>query len=135
MRSAGTWAVRGVLAALVVAVLGCGSGDAASVEDALPLAEATTSSSSELEPTTTALPTTTTAPPPPPPPAAPPPAASAGPGDGCHPSYDPCVPVASDVDCAGGSGNGPAYVQRPVRVTGPDEYGLDADGNGVGCES
>jgi hypothetical protein len=28
----------------------------------------------------------------------------------CHPSYSPCVPIASDVDCLGGGGNGPAYV-------------------------
>ncbi|WP_459545625.1 hypothetical protein [Nocardia sp. X0981] len=53
---------------------------------------------------------------------------------GCHASYDPCVPVTSDVDCAGGSGNGPEYTGR-VRVIGPDEYGLDRDGNGIGCES
>ncbi|MGW5384315.1 hypothetical protein [Nocardia sp. NPDC003963] len=53
---------------------------------------------------------------------------------GCHPSYDPCVPITSDVDCAGGSGNGPAYTGR-VRVIGPDEYDLDRDGNGIGCES
>lgn len=53
---------------------------------------------------------------------------------GCHPSYDPCVPITSDVDCEGGSGNGPAYTGR-VRVIGPDEYGLDRDGNGIGCES
>lgn len=52
----------------------------------------------------------------------------------CHPSYDPCVPVASDVDCAGGRGNGPAYVRGPVRVIGPDVYGLDRDGDGIGCE-
>jgi hypothetical protein len=45
------------------------------------------------------------------------------------------VPVASDVDCAGGSGNGPAYVQGPVEVIGADIYGLDADHDGVGCES
>jgi hypothetical protein len=44
------------------------------------------------------------------------------------------VPVASDVDCAGGSGNGPAYVSGPVTVIGNDIYGLDKDGNGVGCE-
>ncbi len=54
--------------------------------------------------------------------------------DGCHPSYDPCVPIASDVDCAGGSGNGPEYVRGPVRVIGPDVYGLDRDGDGIGCE-
>lgn len=53
----------------------------------------------------------------------------------CDPNYDPCVPIASDVDCAGGSGNGPAYVQGPVRVIGVDIYGLDRDGNSVGCES
>jgi hypothetical protein len=45
-----------------------------------------------------------------------------------------CVPVASDVDCAGGSGNGPAYVQGPVKVVGRDIYKLDRDKNGYGCE-
>jgi hypothetical protein len=39
----------------------------------------------------------------------------------------------SDYDCAGGSGNGPGYTGR-VTVTGPDIYGLDRDGNGIGCE-
>lgn len=52
----------------------------------------------------------------------------------CHPSYTPCVPIASDVDCLGGSGNGPAYIAGPVKVIGPDEYGLDADHDGIGCE-
>jgi hypothetical protein len=52
----------------------------------------------------------------------------------CHSSYSPCVPIASDVDCAGGTGNGPVYVAGPVQVTGPDVYDLDRDGNGVGCE-
>ena len=52
----------------------------------------------------------------------------------CHPSYEgACVPFASDVDCAGGSGDGPEYVGR-VRVVGPDVYQLDRDGNGIGCE-
>ncbi len=54
--------------------------------------------------------------------------------DGCDPNYSGCVPIASDVDCAGGSGNGPAYVAGPVRVTGYDIYGLDRDGDGYGCE-
>ena len=45
-----------------------------------------------------------------------------------------CVPIASDVDCQGGSGNGPAYVAGPVTVIGDDIYGLDRDGNGTGCE-
>lgn len=54
----------------------------------------------------------------------------------CHPSYEEqCVPIASDVDCAGGSGNGPAYTRGPVRVVGPDEYGLDRDGDGWACEN
>ena len=53
----------------------------------------------------------------------------------CHPSYEgACVPIASDVDCAGGSGNGPAYVHGPVRVVGPDVYDLDRDGDGRACE-
>lgn len=53
----------------------------------------------------------------------------------CDPNYlGACVPIASDVDCAGGSGNGPAYVSGPVRVIGSDIYGLDRDGDGVGCE-
>lgn len=52
----------------------------------------------------------------------------------CDPNYSGCVPIASDVDCAGGSGNGPAYVHGPVRVIGYDKYGLDRDSDGVGCE-
>jgi len=45
-----------------------------------------------------------------------------------------CVPIASDVDCAGGGGNGPAYVQGPVRVVGTDIYDLDRDVDGIGCD-
>jgi hypothetical protein len=41
-------------------------------------------------------------------------------------------PTASDHDCAGGSGNGPKYVQGPVKVRPPDPFDLDADG--LGCE-
>lgn len=53
----------------------------------------------------------------------------------CDPNYEgQCVPVASDVDCAGGSGNGPAYVRGPVYVVGRDIYGLDRDGDGIGCD-
>jgi hypothetical protein len=43
------------------------------------------------------------------------------------------VPIASDVDCAGGGGNGPAYT-GPVQVIGRDVYELDSDGNGYACE-
>ena len=56
-------------------------------------------------------------------------------GGNCDPNYTPCVPIASDVDCAGGSGNGPAYVDGPVTVIGDDIYKLDNDGDGTGCES
>lgn len=53
----------------------------------------------------------------------------------CDPNYSGCVPIASDVDCAGGSGNGPAYVDGPVRVIGDDKYDLDRDGDGVACDN
>ncbi|MEP6648847.1 MAG: G5 domain-containing protein [Lapillicoccus sp.] len=67
------------------------------------------------------------------PPAAPTPTETTG--SGCDPNYTgACVPVASDVDCAGGKGNGPAYVRGPVQVVGTDIYGLDADHDGIGCE-
>ncbi|OFI37827.1 hypothetical protein BIU82_07315 [Arthrobacter sp. SW1] len=53
----------------------------------------------------------------------------------CDPNYaGDCVPIASDVDCASGSGNGPAYVQGPVTVVGSDIYRLDGDHDGIGCE-
>jgi hypothetical protein len=56
-------------------------------------------------------------------------------GNGCDPNYTPCVPIASDVDCAGGSGNGPAYVEGPIHVIGSDPYDLDRDGDGVACDT
>jgi PASTA domain-containing protein len=52
----------------------------------------------------------------------------------CTVGYSPCLPPASDYDCAGGSGDGPKYTGL-VRVTGSDPYGLDADNDGYGCES
>lgn len=53
----------------------------------------------------------------------------------CDPNYaGKCVPIASDVDCAGGGGNGPAYVRGPVRVVGEDIYKLDRDGDGIACD-
>jgi hypothetical protein len=52
----------------------------------------------------------------------------------CHPSYSGCLnPNASDYDCAGGSGNGPYYTGT-VQVYGYDEFDLDRDGDGWGCE-
>jgi hypothetical protein len=150
------WAITagGLLALFVLA--GIFGDDTGSTTTAEPTAAAT-SGPSEPEPTeqitpplqtpttTAALPpapATAVAPPPPvePPPVAPPvpePVAPvpppAEPADECHPSYDPCVPIASDVDCEGGSGNGPVYTGT-VRVIGSDEYDLDRDGDGVGCE-
>jgi hypothetical protein len=54
----------------------------------------------------------------------------------CDPNYGgACVPIASDVDCAGGSGNGPAYVQGPVTVIRSDIYDLDRDGDGIACDT
>lgn len=68
-------------------------------------------------------------------PAEPDPAPPAIDTGGCDPNYSsPCVPIASDVDCAGGSGDGPAYVVGPVYVAGGDPYDLDRDGDGIGCD-
>jgi hypothetical protein len=54
---------------------------------------------------------------------------------GCDPNYSGCVPIASDVDCESGNGNGPAYVEGPVRIIGKDIYRLDGGGEpGIGCE-
>jgi hypothetical protein len=36
----------------------------------------------------------------------------------CTPGYSPCLPPASDYDCAGGSGDGPNYT-GPVRLPDP----------------
>jgi hypothetical protein len=47
---------------------------------------------------------------------------------GCHPSYRPCVPNDRDYDC----GELPA---SDYSVVGPDEYRLDGDSDGIGCES
>lgn len=62
------------------------------------------------------------------------PTATAVPQQNCHPSYIPCLtPGIGDYDCRGGSGNGPNYTGR-VQVIGWDEFDLDRDGDGVGCE-
>jgi len=52
----------------------------------------------------------------------------------CDPNYSGCVPIASDVDCSGGTGDGPEYVAGPVDVLGSDIYRLDADHDGIACE-
>lgn len=58
------------------------------------------------------------------------------PAQRCHPSYlDVCIPVgAIDADCDSRFADGPIVVTRPTRVRNADPYGLDADGDGWGCE-
>lgn len=48
----------------------------------------------------------------------------------CHASYDPCLPIVDDLDCADVRALGLA----PVIVIGDDAYELDADADGLGCE-
>src|SRR6266540_3791388 len=86
-----------------------------------------------LPPTTTHPPTTAalaTHPPATKPPTTKPPAKN------CDPAYpDACLHDGiGDYDCAGGSGNGPNYVEGPIRVLPPDPFGLDSDHDGIGCE-
>lgn len=45
----------------------------------------------------------------------------------CHPSYTPCVPDGPDLDCG--------EIGFAVRVIGPDEFRLDGDNDGRGCDS
>jgi beta-lactam-binding protein with PASTA domain len=73
---------------------------------------------------------------PPPPPSTAPPPPTTTPSRNCDPSYpDVCLdPGAVDYDCAGGSGDGPKYVEGPIRVLAPDPFDLDRDGDGWGCE-
>lgn len=56
------------------------------------------------------------------------------PASNCDSNYSGCVPIASDVDCGGGSGDGPAYLDGTVTVLGSDVYGLDSDSDGTACE-
>jgi hypothetical protein len=52
----------------------------------------------------------------------------------CDPNYSGCLdPNAVDYDCEGGSGDGPLYTGT-VEVLGVDHYGLDEDGDGIGCD-
>lgn len=52
----------------------------------------------------------------------------------CNPNYSGCLdPSSPDYDCLGGSGDGPDYTGT-VEVIGYDEYGLDDDGDGIGCD-
>ena len=53
-----------------------------------------------------------------------------GAAEKCHASYDPCLPIVDDLDCAEVRAMGAA----PVTVKGPDDYMLDAEEDGLGCE-
>ena len=55
---------------------------------------------------------------------------STGSGPACHPSYVPCLPIVDDLNCS----DVDAMDAAPVMVVGPDDYDLDADHDGVGCE-
>ena len=103
---------------------------------------ATTAATRAPATATTKRPTTTTKPAPKPTATttattAPPPSVTTTRAPGtCHPSYLPCLSEQGDYDCPGEPGaNGPNYVQGVVEVDEPDEYGLDPDGDGVGCTS
>ncbi len=82
----------------------------------------TTTSTTTTRPTTTSTSSSTTTT-----------TAAPAPEPACHPSYIPCLEIVSDYDCKGGSGNGPYYTGR-VQVIGPDDYDLDRDGDGIGCD-
>lgn len=45
----------------------------------------------------------------------------------CMAGYAPCLPVVADLDCGD--------IGHAVTVTGSDPYRLDADGDGIGCDS
>ena len=62
------------------------------------------------------------------------PVVAAPPPSNCTAGYQPCLAPASDYDCAGGSGDGPAYANGPIYVTGSDPYGLDSENDGIACE-
>lgn len=52
----------------------------------------------------------------------------------CDSNYSACVPIAFDVDCKPGSGNGPKYFTGTAKVLKKDIYGLDRDKDGLACE-
>jgi hypothetical protein len=130
-----------------LAASGCGGGERVAQPIATTSAPTVTAPPTTIAPTTTAAPTTTK------------PRATttrrattttrkatpttrratpttAAPARNCDPAYpDVCLHDGiGDYDCAGGTGNGPNYVRGPIRVRPPDPFGLDRDGDGVGCE-
>jgi hypothetical protein len=154
------WASAGLLLAVVLGIAGCQPDKvhAAKTSPSASQARPSTSSHSRTStsrpaskhatskhatPTTShrVAPKTTSAPALPPKPATSaakpaPVRTSSSPRANCDSAYpDVCLRDGSgDYDCAGGSGNGPNYVDGPIQVRAPDPFGLDADHDGVGCE-
>ena len=87
-------------------------------------------------PPPTPVPTPAPTPVPTPVPTKAPPVITPAPVAACHPSYvGVCLEEGiGDYDCAGGSGNGPNYIAGPFQVVGYDEFDLDRDNDGIGCE-
>ncbi|MES2437133.1 MAG: hypothetical protein V4519_03895 [Patescibacteria group bacterium] len=84
---------------------------------------------SVAKPESTPVPTPTPAPTPKP---VPPPEPKSEPV--CNTNYSGCLKIgAGDYDCRSGSGNGPNYTGK-VQVLGYDEFDLDRDNDGWGCE-
>ncbi len=126
IRSSSTMAVRSsTTTAPVETTTTTGETTTTTVSTTTTLATTTTTIATTTTTTATTAPTTA---------ATLPPTTAPAQNTGCDPNYSGCVPIASDVDCAGGSGNGPAYAQGPVQVIGTDIYGLDGDNDGIGCE-
>jgi hypothetical protein len=55
--------------------------------------------------------------------------ADSAPTKTCEAGYSPCLPRVADLNCGD-----IAESKKPIRVTGPDPYRLDGDGDGWGCE-
>jgi hypothetical protein len=56
-------------------------------------------------------------------------------GPTCNPNYTGvCLPFDEDVDCLPGDGDGPWFIEKTVVVMGEDEFDLDDDDDGLGCE-
>ncbi len=56
-------------------------------------------------------------------------------GPTCNPNYSGvCLPFDEDVDCLPGDADGPWFIEKTVIVQGDDEFELDDDDDGLGCE-
>jgi hypothetical protein len=117
-----------ITASVVWIVAGCAAVPSGSSGEERPAAPITAPRAS-MAPTKTTTPWTTT----PKSAATQKPKAAARPptvGNRCHPSYRPCLPIVADLDCPDVRALGKA----PVDVIGRDEYRLDRDHDGKGCE-